>query len=85
MTLWFKPPRNLLVILFTLTLVSISAFAWLGWKLLEQERAVEAQRVHERLQQSADRIAAHVAANGGRNRGTPRRLGRRAARGHPAR
>ena len=58
MTLWFKPPRNLLVILFTLTLVSISAFAWLGWKLLEQERAVEAQRVHERLQQSADRIAA---------------------------
>jgi hypothetical protein len=42
---WLRPPRNLLIILFLLTLVSVSALAWFGWKLLEQERVVEAQRL----------------------------------------
>jgi signal transduction histidine kinase len=31
---------------------------WFGWKLLDQQRAVEAQRLQERLDQAADRIAA---------------------------
>jgi signal transduction histidine kinase len=55
---WLKPPRTLLLILFLLTLVSVSALAWFGWKLLDQERMVEAQRMQERLEQTADRIAA---------------------------
>ena len=55
---WLKPPRNLLLILFLLTLVSVSALGWFGWKLLAQERMVEAQRVQERLEQTADRVAA---------------------------
>jgi signal transduction histidine kinase len=55
---WLKPPRTLLLILFLLTLASVSALAWFGWKLLDQERMVEAQRVQERLEQTADRIAA---------------------------
>src|SRR5262249_51585114 len=38
--------------------VSIAALGWFGWKLLDQERIVEAQRAQERLEQSADRIAA---------------------------
>ncbi|HWF09144.1 MAG TPA: HAMP domain-containing sensor histidine kinase [Bryobacteraceae bacterium] len=55
---WLKPPRTLLAILFVVTLVSVSALGWFGWKLLDQERAVEAQRAHERLEQAADRAAA---------------------------
>ena len=57
---WLKPPRRLLLFLFTLTLVSVSSLLWFGWKLLEQERLVEAQRGQERLEQAADRIAASL-------------------------
>jgi len=55
---WLKPPRALLLILFLLTLVSVSALCWFGWNLTAQERLVEAQRREERLEQTADRIAA---------------------------
>jgi len=55
---WLKPPRSLLIILFLVTLVSVSALGWFGWKLLDQERVVEAQRAQDRLEQSAGRIAA---------------------------
>ena len=55
---WLKPPRTLLLILSLVTLVSVSALGWFGWKLLDQERMVEAQRVQERLEQTADRLAA---------------------------
>jgi signal transduction histidine kinase len=47
-----------LLILFLLTLVSVSALGWFGFKLLEQDRMVQAQRRQERLEQAADRIAA---------------------------
>jgi signal transduction histidine kinase len=53
---WFEPPRSLLVILFLLTLVSLSAVGWFGWRLLAQDAVVEKQRSQERLEQSADRI-----------------------------
>lgn len=55
---WLKPPLSLLALLFLVTFVSVSALAWLGWKLLDQERAVEAQRAQEGLEQASDRIAA---------------------------
>ncbi|HEY2014788.1 MAG TPA: histidine kinase dimerization/phospho-acceptor domain-containing protein, partial [Bryobacteraceae bacterium] len=55
---WLRPPRSLLLILFLLTLISVSTVAWFGWKLLEQERVVEAQRAQERLEQVGDRLAA---------------------------
>lgn len=54
---WLKPPRSLLLILFLLTLVSVSALGFFEWKLLGQERLVEAQRAREQLEQTADRIA----------------------------
>src|SRR5437763_15209599 len=60
MTAWLKPPRSLLLILALLTVVSVSALAWFDWKLLGQERLVEAQRARERLEQTADRIAANL-------------------------
>lgn len=59
---WFRPPRQLLVILMLLTVASVSALLWSGWKLTKQESAVEAQRSRERLEQAADRIAALLRA-----------------------
>ena len=55
---WLKPPRSLLTLLFLFTFVSVSALGWFGWKLLDQERVVESQRAQEKLEESADRIAA---------------------------
>jgi signal transduction histidine kinase len=55
---WLKPPGTLLLILFLFTLVSVSALGWFGWRLLRQDRLVEAQRSQERLEEAADRIAA---------------------------
>ncbi len=55
---WLKPPRSLLLILFLVTLVSVSALAWFGWRVLYQERVVDAQRAQERLETAADRITA---------------------------
>jgi signal transduction histidine kinase len=60
---WFRPPRQLLVILLLLTAASVSALLWSGWKLTEQESAVDAQRSRERLDQAADRVAALLRAN----------------------
>ena len=55
---WLKPPKSLLLILVLLTLVSVSMVGWFGFKLLEQDRMVQAQRRQERLEQAADRMAA---------------------------
>ena len=57
---WLNPPRMLLLLLCLLTLISVSTMAFFGWRLLEQQRTVEAQRSQERLEQAADRIAAIV-------------------------
>ncbi len=43
------PPRTLLLLLFLLTLVSVSTLALFGWRLFEQQRLVEAQRSEERV------------------------------------
>jgi signal transduction histidine kinase len=57
---WLKPPHTPLTILFLLTLVSVSALAWFGWKLFDQERIVETQRAQDRLEQTADQMTATV-------------------------
>lgn len=55
---WLRPPRTLLLALFFVTLMAVSALAWFGSSLLDQERVVEAQRAQERQEQAADRVAA---------------------------
>ena len=55
---WFQPPRHLLVSFLVFALAPVAALGWLGWRLLEQERALERQRAHESLQSAADRIGA---------------------------
>ena len=57
---WLRPPRSLLVLFLGTTLVLTAGLGWLGWRLLQQDRAVEAQRVRDRLDSSADLIAAEI-------------------------
>jgi signal transduction histidine kinase len=57
---WLRPPHIPLLALFLLTLASASSLGWFGWRLLQQERAVEAQRGQERLEESADGIATRM-------------------------
>jgi signal transduction histidine kinase len=57
---WLKPPGSLLIALFLLTLASVSALAWFGWRFLEQERLVEAQRAQQNLEQTADGLATRL-------------------------
>jgi len=55
---WFRPPRHLLTFYLAGTIACAAALAWLGWRLLDQERALEAQRTQERLEITADRVVA---------------------------
>ena len=51
-----RPLRNVLVLIITVLAVSVLALAWLSWRLLEQDRALENQRIQERLEDAADLI-----------------------------
>ena len=53
---WLRPPRRLLVLFLAVTLAPAAGLVWLGWRLLEQERSLEAQRRLERREQGAERI-----------------------------
>jgi hypothetical protein len=50
----WDPPRNLLLILAILTLTSVSAVVWFGWRLAQQEAIVENQRAQDRPTVSRD-------------------------------
>jgi signal transduction histidine kinase len=55
---WFRPPRSVLTFYLVGTLAAAGALGWLGWRLLDQERALERTRAQERLEVAADRVAA---------------------------
>lgn len=55
---WLRPPRHLLVLFVGITLVLAAALGWLGWRLLQQDRALETERVRERLESAANAVAA---------------------------
>src|SRR5512136_877796 len=55
---WFRPPRHLLTLYLAGTLAAATALVWLGWRLLDQERALERSRAQERLETAADRVVA---------------------------
>ena len=58
LALWFRPPRRTLTVFLCLILVLGGALGWLGWRLLKQDRALEGQRLQERLELAADHMAA---------------------------
>jgi signal transduction histidine kinase len=51
------PSRRLLALFLVLTLAPAAGLAWLGWRLLEQDRELEAQRTLERQEYAADLVA----------------------------
>ena len=60
---WFGPPRHLLVLFLAIALALVTALGWLSWRLLEQDRALESQRVLERLDHAADLVAVALLRN----------------------
>ncbi|MGE5358668.1 MAG: ATP-binding protein [Bacteroidales bacterium] len=50
------PPRGLLALIVGLTLVPLALLAWLGWRALEQERALESQQARQQLEFAADLV-----------------------------
>jgi signal transduction histidine kinase len=57
---WRHPQRQLLVAVVVVAVVSAGALAWLAWLLVQQDAALERQRLSDRLQQSADGAAAAI-------------------------
>src|ERR1700745_3087884 len=60
LSLWFRSPRYLLTLFLAIMLVLAASLSWLGWRLLKQDRALESQRVQERLDNAADLVAASL-------------------------
>ena len=60
LSLWFRSPRYLLTLFLAIMLVLAASLSWLGWRLLKQDRALESQRIQERLDNAADLIAASL-------------------------
>jgi hypothetical protein len=57
---WLRPPNRLLVLFLAVIVLPAGALAWLGWRLLEQDRALLNQRVQEHLERDATRVSAEV-------------------------
>ena len=53
----YAPPVRLLAMFVLLTGLPLAALAWLGARVLEQDRALASQRRLERLQNSANELA----------------------------
>ena len=56
----FGPPNGLLAAFLVLTLGPSLGLAWLGWRLLDQDRALENQRIDERRERAADQVVASL-------------------------
>ena len=57
---WLRPPRHLVTLFLGITLVLMGTLGWLGWRLFRQERALERQRVQDRLERGADVVATEL-------------------------
>lgn len=51
-----RPPRSLVALIVAITVVPLVTLLWLGWRLLEQDRALEQQQVQQRVERGADLI-----------------------------
>ena len=53
-------PHRLLALFLLATIVPSAALVWLGWQLLEQDRRLERQRIHDVLESAANRVSAGI-------------------------
>jgi signal transduction histidine kinase len=51
-----RPPRSLVVLVGGITIVPLLILVWLGWRLVEQDRALEQQQVRQRVERAADLV-----------------------------
>jgi signal transduction histidine kinase len=54
---YFRAPGTLLALFLLVAGVPFAGLAWLGWRLLEQDRALENQRLRERLENAASLLS----------------------------
>jgi signal transduction histidine kinase len=54
---WLRPPRRVLTGFLAVVVACLGTLAWLGQRLLHQDRALEDQRVQEFLEHAADLVA----------------------------
>jgi signal transduction histidine kinase len=54
---WLRPPRRVLTGFLAVVVACLGSLAWLGHRLLDQDRALENQRVQEKLEYAADLVA----------------------------
>jgi signal transduction histidine kinase len=59
---WFRPPRHLLALFIAIIVLPAAVLAWLAWRTFEQDRALERQRLHERLEAAATGVASGLEA-----------------------
>jgi signal transduction histidine kinase len=55
--LWVRPPRRVLTGFLAVVVACLGTLAWLGHRLLDQDRALEDQRVQEHLEHAADLVS----------------------------
>lgn len=51
-----RAPRRLLMLFLTVTVVPAAALGWLSWRLLQQDRELESQRMRDKLDHAADLV-----------------------------
>jgi signal transduction histidine kinase len=54
------PPQSLIAALVGTTAIITGALVWAGWRLLDQQRAIDDQRARERLESAADTLASGI-------------------------
>ena len=54
--------RRIIAVFVAITCVPAATVLWLGWRLLEQDRRLEAQQKQERREQAADRAVRSLQA-----------------------
>lgn len=59
-THWLQPPRRVLTTFVAVVALCVAALAWLGFRLVQQDRALESQRVQEQVEIAADRAVARL-------------------------
>ncbi|MFO7692954.1 MAG: HAMP domain-containing sensor histidine kinase [Vicinamibacterales bacterium] len=57
---WLQPPRRILTSFLVVVAACVGALAWLGYRLLDQDRALESQRIQEQLEVAADLTSASL-------------------------
>jgi signal transduction histidine kinase len=60
---WFRQARYLAVLFMIAAAIPVAVLSWMGLRLLQQDRDLEDQQIHQRLEDAADRVAAEIEAN----------------------